>query len=60
MANTTSYQLQVASKYGITGWPVFQGAVRASRIGHWDENGEKFVFKATFVTTLTLAAFVHF
>lgn len=52
--------IQVASRYGITGWPVFQGAMRASRMRHWVENGEKFVFRVTFVTTLMLAAFVHF
>ncbi|KAL2107437.1 hypothetical protein VUR80DRAFT_5245 [Thermomyces stellatus] len=52
--------LLVASRYGITSWPVFRGVVRASRIGHWDGAGEKFVFKVTFVTTLMLAAFAHF
>lgn len=60
VANATSYHSQVASRYGVTGLPVFQRAVRASRMGRWDKNGEKFVFKVTFVTTLMLATFVHF
>ena len=50
----------MASKFGITSKPVFQGVIRASHIGHWDKNGDKFVFKVTFVTTLVLATFVHF
>ena len=51
---------QVASRYGFTGRPVFWGIMRTSRIGHWSEAGEKFVFKLTFATTLALAAFVRF
>ena len=51
---------QVASKYGFTARPVFRGIMRTSRIGHWSEAGEKFVFKLTFATTLVLAAFVRF
>ena len=52
--------LQVASRYGFTSLSLFRGAVRVSGIKHWDKTGQKFVFKATFVTTLMLAAFVHF
>lgn len=51
---------QVASKYGFTAQPVFRGIMRTSRMGHWSEARDKFVFKLTFAASLVLAAFVHF